>query len=206
MTKPANSVIRYAPFFMLSQVKTVLDYGTGTLRNALYLMEQGFTVYAADLPEQVKALRGNQGVGRLAGLLKAGELRQSRLGVDLVVSTYVFNIIVRKSQRRHYLGNVVANLRPGGYFLMEVCCRRDETRNDPILEHYFHCHEGSRTYSHHQLDRILAPYGFQRICHYYSSHALAALYRLNGEQAWRGADMPDRPDNGTAQSLSSLFG
>lgn len=205
MTKPALSVVRYARFFMMSRVETVLDYGTGTLRNALYLADRGFTVYAADLPEQVKALRGNPGVARLAGLFKAGDLKKSRLGVDLVVSTYVFNIIVRKSQRRHYLGNVVANLRPGGYFLIEVCCRRGETRmGDPILEHYFHCDENSKTYSHHELDRILAPYGFERICHYYTSHALATLYRLSARQRLWEADYSDRSD-GRKDASSCLF-
>ena len=197
MTKPALSVVRYARFFMMSRVETVLDYGTGTLRNALYLADRGFTVYAADLPEQVKALRGNQGVARLAGLFKAGELKQSRLGVDLVLSTYVFNIIVRKSQRRNYLGNVVANLRPGGYFLIEVCCRRRERQmDDPILEHYCHCDENSKTYSHHELDRILAPYGLERICHYYTSHALATLYRLSAREKLWEADYSGRPDGG----------
>jgi len=178
MTKPATSVARYSRFFIYSRVDTVLDYGTGTLRNALYLVEQGFKVYAADLPEQVKVLRSHPAVDRLAGLLKVGELKQSRLGADLVISTYVFNIITRKTQRRRYLSNVVANLRPGGYLLMEVCCRHDEPGGDAILEHYFHCDDGSITYTHDQFDRLLAPYGFDRVCHYYSSHAVAALYRL----------------------------
>jgi tellurite methyltransferase len=173
MTIPASSVVRYSRFFSSNQINTVLDYGTGTLRNALYLVQQGFTVYAADLPEQVKALRSHPAVNQLAGLLKVGELKQSRLGVDLIVSTYVFNIIVRKSQRQRYLDNVVANLRAGGYLLIEVSCRRDLT-----LEHYFHCDDGLKTYTHHELDRLLAPYGFERICHYYSSHAVAILYQL----------------------------
>lgn len=181
MTKEATSVARYSRFFRLSHVDTVLDYGTGTLRNALYLVEQGFTVYAADVPDQVKVLRGHPEVNRLAGLLRVGELPQSRLGVDLVVSTYVFNIIVQKDRRRRYLNNVVANLRPGGYFLMEVNCRRDVPQCGAALERYYHCNDGSRNYSHDDLDRILSPYGFKRICHYYSSHALAAVFRLTGE-------------------------
>lgn len=178
MTIPANSVARYSRFFSSNQINTVLDYGTGTLRNALYLVQQGFTVYAADLPEQVKALRSHPAVKQLAGLLKVGELKQSRLGVDLVVSTYVFNIIVRKSQRQRYLDNVVANLRAGGYLLMEVSCRRADAVYDLTFEQYFHCDDGSKTYTHHELDRLLAPYGFERICHYYSSHAVAVLYQL----------------------------
>lgn len=206
MTTPATSVIRYCRFFRSHQVATVLDYGTGTLRNALYLAEQGFTVYAADLPAQVKALRGNPALARLAGLIKAGDLKQSRLGVDLVLSTYVFNIIVRKSQRQRYLGNVVANLRPGGYFLMEVCCRRDEAPGDLPLEHYLQVGEASKTYTHYQLDRLLAPYGLERICHYYSSHALAALYRLTGGagELQSGAAGPETVRSGRKEAHSLL--
>lgn len=179
MTKAANSVSLYSRFFSLSHADTVLDYGTGTLRNALYLAEQGFTVYAADLPEQVKALRDHPGVQRLAGLLEVGELEQSRLGVNLVLSTYVFNIIRQKSERRRYLKILVANLRPGGYLLMEMCCRHDDAQFASAC---------AKNYTHHQLDLLLAPYGFKRICHYYSNHALAAIYRLAGGAA--GQDYP----------------
>jgi tellurite methyltransferase len=183
MTKAATSVLRYSRFFNLQEIESVLDYGAGTLRNALYLADQGLTVYAADLPEQVKALRSHPEVHRLAGLLKAGDLKQSRLGVDLVISTYVFNIIVRRSQRQRYLENVVANLRPGGYLLMELCCRRDGAEYDPSLEHYLHCDLNAKNYTHHDLDRILTPFGFARVSHYYSSHAVAAIYQLRDSDA-----------------------
>jgi SAM-dependent methyltransferase len=183
MTKAASSVERYSRFFRLRHAETVLDYGAGTLRNALYLAEKGFSVYAADLTEQVKALRSHPGVHRLAALLEARELKQSRLGVDLVLSNYVFNIIIRKSQRQRYLENVVANLRPGGYLLMEVCCRRKGTELGSACDHYFHCDNCAKNYTHEELDSILAPYRFERICHYYSDHALAAVYRLRYEPA-----------------------
>jgi len=183
MTKAANSVSLYSRFFSLSHADTVLDYGTGTLRNALYLAEQGFTVYAADLPEQVQTLRDHPGVQRLAGLLEVGELEQSRLGVNLVLSTYVFNIIRQKSERSRYLKILVANLRPGGYLLMEMCCRHDDAQCGAACDHCLNCEECAKNYTHHQLDLLLAPYGFKRICHYYSSHALTAIYRLAGEAA-----------------------
>lgn len=179
MTKAATSVLRYSRFFSLQDIDTVLDYGTGTLRNALYLVDQGFTVYAADVPQQVKALQSHPELHRLARLMKVGDLKQSRLGVDLVISTYVYNIIIRRSQRERYLANVVANLRPGGYLLMELSCRRDGAEiDDPSLEHYLHCDINSMNYTHHDLDRILAPIGFERVSHYYSSHAVAAIYQL----------------------------
>jgi SAM-dependent methyltransferase len=177
MTTAAISIARYARFFSQQGAETVLDYGTGTLRNALHLLEQGFTVYAADLPEQVRQLRGHPAVPRLAGLLEVGELEQSRLGVDLVLSTYVFNIIRQKVQRRRYLENVVANLKPGGYLLMEVCCWRDEMACGSADNRYLDCDECSSTYTHYQLDYLLAPYGLRRICQYYRNHSVAAVYR-----------------------------
>ena len=56
MAMAASSVIRYCRFFEKQNVTRVLDYGAGTLRNALYLTNQGFSVYAADIPEQVKVV------------------------------------------------------------------------------------------------------------------------------------------------------
>jgi len=179
MTQPATSVVRYSGFFSGSQVDTVLEYGAGTLRNALYLIDQGFTVYAADLTEQVKVLRGHPAVHRLAGLLEVRELEVSRLGVDLVISTYVFNIILPMSERQHYLQNVVANLRPGGFLLMEVCCRRDQFECGS--EENRQCSNCSKTYTHHELDRLMTPYGLKQVCHYYSNHAVAVIYQLEGE-------------------------
>ena len=178
MTQAALSVLRYSRFFSSVGVAKVLDYGAGTLRNALYLAEQGVTVYAADLPQQVKALRGHPGVHRLAGVLTVGELKQSRLAVDLVLCTYVFNIIVRKSERERYLENAVANMRPGGYLLIEVNSRPDDVGCGSALHHYFSCDDKARSYTHLDIDRLLKPHNLERICHYYSTHALAAVYRL----------------------------
>lgn len=178
MTTPATSVVRYARFFKLLRAKKVLDYGAGTLRNSIYLAEQGFKVYAADIPEQVKVLRGHPELGKLAGLIDVGELDGMRLGVDLVLSTYVFNIIGTRAQRRQYLANVVANLRAGGYLLMEVNSRREDLRCHSALHHYLSCDDKAKSYTHEELDRLLEPFSFERLCHYYSSHALAAVYRL----------------------------
>ncbi|QWV94720.1 class I SAM-dependent methyltransferase [Geomonas oryzisoli] len=179
MIRPASSVIRYARFFRLAKVCTVLDYGAGLLRNALYLTEEGFQVYAAELPEQVKALASHPEAGRLAGILTVGELPRAGLCVDLVVCTFVFNILATRNRRKQCLDNVAGNLRDGGYFLVEVNSRHDD--NVPcgsVLQHYYSCDGNAKSYTHIDLDRELAPFGFERICHYYSSHALAALYRL----------------------------
>lgn len=181
MIKPATSIIRYTRFFRLIRANRVLDYGTGSLRNALYLTDQGFTVYAADVPEQVKVLRTDPRAAALERLLDVSELVHSNLDVDLVLSTYVFNIIETRAQRKQYLENVVANLREGGYFIIEVNSRPDDVSCGSPLHHYMSCDDKARSYTHEDLDRFLLPYKLERICHYYSTHALAAVYRLT---AW----------------------
>jgi len=183
MTKAAASITRYSGFFRQSQADTVLDYGSGTLRNALYLAEHGFTVYAADLPEQVAIQRGRPAARQLAGLMDVGELEQSRLRVDLVLSTYVFNIIMEDAEQHRYLDNVVANLRPGGYLLIEVRCRQQGTTCSPSCSHHFKCASCAKTFTHEELDSLINPYGFRRISHYYRHHAVAAIYQRSGRSA-----------------------
>jgi hypothetical protein len=155
----------------------VLDYGTGTMRNAFYLAEQGFTVYTADLPEQVEKLRCRPAARRVKRLLATVELSGSRLGIDLVLSTYVFNIIMAQDERRAYLETAVANLKPGGYLMMEVRCRRSDETCDDSCDDYLSPGACAKTLSHGELDAVLAPHGMRRVNHYYRSHALAAIYR-----------------------------
>jgi len=64
----------------------VLDYGTGSMRNAVYLAQEGFSVYAADLPEQVERLRNCPALMHVERLLATDELPRSNLNVDLVLS------------------------------------------------------------------------------------------------------------------------
>ena len=181
MTTPASSVVRYSGFFKSMGVVNVLDYGAGTLRNALYLADLGMNVYAADIPQQVRVMKGHPDAKRLAGILSAAELKRSRLKVDLVICTYVFNIIVRRCEKENYLDNAVANLRQGGFMLVEVNSRQSDVGCASPLHHYFGCDDKARSYTHLDMDRFLMPHSFQRVCHYYSSHALAAVYRLTDD-------------------------
>lgn len=176
MAKVAESIKRYSTFFKKHHVTKVLDYGTGTMRNTHFLAGQGFKVYAADLPEQVAKLRNNPATRRLERLLETGELHNTQLNVDLVLSTYVFNIIMDHGERNRYLRNVVANLKPSGYLLMEVRCRKPQTECSEQCSDYFSCVECAKTLSHQELDYLLNPHGLRRISHYYRSHALSAIY------------------------------
>jgi hypothetical protein len=177
MSPAAESVKRYSRFFKQQNAVNVLDYGTGNMRNALYLTNQGFAVYAADLPEQVEKLRCRSTTRRVKRLLATDELSDSSLNVDLVLSTYVFNIIMKQGERHDYLRNAVSNLRSGGYLMMEVRCRRPDDACDDSCGDYFTCGECAKTLTHHELDSLLATHGLRRVSHYYRSHALAAIYR-----------------------------
>lgn len=173
----AESVRRYSSFFRKRQAINVLDYGTGTMRNALYMANQGFKVFAADLPDQIAKLRGGTASRQMERLLVTDELPDSCLNVDLVLSTYVFNIIMESSGRNIYLKNAVANLKPDGYLLMEVRCRKPQERCDTTCSDYFSCGECSKTLTHEELDTLLNPHGLKRISHYYRSHAVSAIYQ-----------------------------
>lgn len=177
MTTAAVSVSKYVSFFRKKRVRSVLDYGAGTLRNARYLAEAGFEVYAADLPAQVERIMEMTGRSQLAGVLATDELEGSRLAVDLVVSIYVLNIIEDGSEVGKYLKNIVLNLRPEGYLLIEARCRRQSDHCGHGCSTSHRCHSCVKTFSHHELDLLLKPYGFRRISHYYRRHAVAVLYQ-----------------------------
>lgn len=174
----AKSVERYVPFFRHRKTGKVLDYGAGKLRNSLFLAKAGFSVYAADLPEQVNWIRSCDVSGKFSGILDAEQLSVSRLNADLVVSTYVFNIISDCREKSRYLENVVRNLRPEGYLLMEVSCRKGLAECGIGCVNYLKESGCAKSYSHEELDGLLNPFGFRRLCHYYRRNALAVVYQL----------------------------
>lgn len=178
MAQVAKSITRYCNFFRRQGAASVLDYGAGTLRNAKFMAQQGFTVFVADLPELAELQRRSPYAYAFAGIYDADQLASTSLGVDLVLSTYVFNIISRSTEQQIYLRNILGNLRKGGYLLMEVRCRRIGECGSGC-SHCFKCPDCAKTYTHEELDDLLLPLGFARVSHYYCSHALAAVYRLD---------------------------
>lgn len=177
MASAAESVRRYSKFFQKNDVRTVLDYGAGTLRNSEFLVKQGFSVYAADIPEQVERIVRMDAAFRLAGILATDELAAAGLDADLIVSTYVLNIIPESAEKWRYLKNIELNIRPGGFLLIEVRCRREDGSCGSTCAHQMTCPGCVKTYSHDELDRLVAPFGFRRMSHYYRKHALAVIYR-----------------------------
>ena len=178
MSPVALSVMRYTLFFKRKNALKVLDYGAGRLRNALYLSGEGFHVYAADTSEQVRRIRDLESVKRLDGLLENQQLSPGGLNADLVVSTYVFNIIPDDEEKLQYLRNASLNLRPQGYFLIEVQCKRESPRCGSGCSAHMKYPTCAKACSLGELDEMVKPFGFKRLCHYYRRHALAVLYQL----------------------------
>lgn len=178
MSPVALSVKRYAAFFKRINALKVLDYGAGKLRNALFLTEEGFHVYAADTPEQVRRIRELGIVDRIDGLLENRELSLGGLNADLVVSTYVFNIIPDDWEKFQYLRNACINLRPQGYLLIEVQCRHESPQCGSGCSAHMKCPSCAKACSLEELDGMVKPFGFTRLCHYYRRHALAVVYQL----------------------------
>lgn len=176
MSSVAKSVVRYLPFFKTRGHFNVLDYGSGNLRNSEFLSNEGFNVYAADLPEQVTRVRSNKAVDKIAGLLETDILHKSRLNVDVVLSTFVINIISNEEERKRYLDNVVLNLRPEGYLLIEVKCR-ERLKIKCNCTGFPKCKTCEHSYSREELDQLLEPYGFGRVGHYFGRYSIGALYK-----------------------------
>jgi SAM-dependent methyltransferase len=177
MAIAALSISKYVRFFQEMKLETVLDYGAGTLRNSRFLAGEGFQVYAADIPLQVDRIMKMAGHDRLAGVLATDQLERSHLDVDLVLSSYVLNIIPDGTEKSRYLKNIVLNLRPEGYLLIEARCRIESAQCRSGCSYSHKCSSCVKTYSHHELDEMLVPYGFRRVSHYYRRHAVAVLYQ-----------------------------
>ncbi|MBI1921029.1 MAG: methyltransferase domain-containing protein [Geobacter sp.] len=173
----AGSIRTYFGFFERKGVRTILDYGAGTLRNARFLSEKGFSVYAADVPEQVRRIMRMSASNGLAGILETGALQRGALGVDMVLSTYVLNIIPDGAEKWSYLKNISINLRDEGYLLIETRCRREDAACGTGCSFHAKCPSCVKTYSHDELDRLVTPFGFRRLSHYYRRHAVAVLYQ-----------------------------
>lgn len=119
--RPSPLVARWVNNFPRWGIQRILDLGAGNLRNSLYLAELGFSLWAAELPAQLARLGPQPG---LVPLLDTRLLQRTRLQMDLVLCTYVLNILPPMKQ-----GSLLAlcrrNLKEGGFLCLEVRKKRE---------------------------------------------------------------------------------
>ncbi len=146
--KPARSLEKYLPLFEHEQKNTVLDYGSGNLRNSLYLYDRGYTVFAVDLPHRAKL----NSIPRLICLMPE-ELRFLNIKIDIALCTFVLNLI-SASERSELMRVIAGKIKPGGYLLIET-----------------------KGLSQFELDMLTIPRGFMRIDARDGRYTLIALYQ-----------------------------
>ncbi len=146
--RPARSLEKYMPLFDRQEKKTVLDYGSGNLRNSLYLNNRGYKVYAVDLPNRIK-------LNSVPGLicLWPEELKKLKLKTAIVLCTFVLNLIT-DYERCEVMEVIAEKIMPGGYFLIET-----------------------KGLSQFELDMMTIPRGFMRIDRQAGRYTHIALYQ-----------------------------
>lgn len=147
--KPAGSLEKYLPLFIKQQRKTALDYGSGNLRNSLYLCENGFEVVAVDRPGQKKIV--------VPGLtfISPEELQSLKINVNIALCTFVLSLLTG-GMRALVFDRLAEKTAPEGYLLIE-------TKGLALPE----------------LDLLAVPRGFARVDTRTGRYTLIALYQFH---------------------------
>ena len=148
MAAPANSLLIYCSLFDKLERKVVLDYGSGNLRNSLYMQKRGYEVYAVDLPQRL----GMNFSPNLHHILPE-ELPKLKIEAGIALCTFVLNLIP-ETMRVSVLSTIAANMSWGGYFLLETA-----------------------GLSLSQLDQLVVPRGFFRVHQQWGRYTVIGLYK-----------------------------
>lgn len=151
LAKPVHSLKKYVPLFERNKGKVVLDFGSGNLRNSLYLHRKGYEVYAVDLPQKMKI----NCLPRLTCMLPE-EITCLKSKIDVTICTFVFNII-SESERNRFLTTIADKMSPGGFFLLET-----------------------KGFSLARLDSMIIPKGFVRVHYERGRYTIIVLYQFIG--------------------------
>lgn len=158
----AVSVQVLVPYWQHYHVVSVIDYGAGNLRNSRYLKNLGFKVLAVETPRHLKKISSMLVSSRIAAL-ESCLISNCRLNADLVLLNFVLNIIDDKREREEIIENVYLNLKPGGFFLVEV---KEKNKNF-----------STKGMSEGALDNEIVHYGFEKELLLRRRGLLAVLYR-----------------------------
>lgn len=151
LVKPARSIEKFIPLFDRQKSKVVLDYGSGNMRNSIYLHKKGYSVYAVDLPHrtQIKSLPS-------LSCIFPEEVVNLKQNIDITLCTFVLNLIPA-AERNQFIKMIADKMSPGGFFLIE-------TKGFTLIE----------------LDAMVIPKGFLRIYNDKGRYTVIALYQKSG--------------------------
>jgi tellurite methyltransferase len=167
VTKTLQQMI---PFFVKNRIQTILDYGAGTLRNTCFLLKNGFKVYVAETNQQLPKFVNYQETPFVEGVFDVNDLTNQQLGVDLVISNFVLNIIDDPLEKNKLIENSFRNLKEGGYFLVEVKNKKCSSNCSQVVT----C---NRELSLEELDDLILPKGYVRLNSQINGISLAAIYQ-----------------------------
>lgn len=148
MVQPARSLVQYLPLFQKQTGKVALDFGSGNLRNSIFLHRLGYEVYAVDLPHNV-----NFHPMPKFKCITPGELGDLYCKIDLALCTFVLNLI-SPQQRISILDAIASKMKKGGYMLIET-----------------------RKLSLFDLDALAIPRGFARVHNQKGRYTHIVLYQ-----------------------------
>jgi tellurite methyltransferase len=118
--RPSNSIVRVVP--LLPKGAAVVDLGCGDGRNALYLAEQGFQVWAVDISAAgIEKLNRVAQARRVSVTTEVCDMRAYRFPrqFDLVVCSGCLHFMGRDDWK-DVLANIQANTAAGGYNIITV--------------------------------------------------------------------------------------
>ena len=153
IVQPARSLVKYLPLFQRQTGKVALDFGSGNLRNSIFLHRLGYEVYAVDLPHNVKF----HPMPKL-NCITPGELRDLYCKIDLALCTFVLNLI-SPQQRIYILDTIASKMKKGGYLLIET-----------------------KKLSLFDLDALTIPRGFASVHHQTGRYTHIVLYQYTDSQ------------------------
>lgn len=151
LVKPARCIEKFLPLFESKKSKVVLDYGSGNLRNSIYLHRKGYSVYAVDLPHRTQI----KSIPSLSCILPE-EVANLEQNIDVTLCTFVLNLIPA-AERNMFIKLIAEKMSHGGFFLIET-----------------------KGFTLTQLDTMVIPKGFLRIYNDKGRYTVIALYKKVG--------------------------
>jgi SAM-dependent methyltransferase len=163
----------------------VLDYGTGRMRNAQYLLENGFNNVSVLDRDIVLDKFGKGELDRFKAFYSDKEIPQCRF--DLILCNYVLNVVPDIESRHNILKNILNLLKPSGVALIEVRKDKDIFKN---AKHYEAFGDGlvmgagkirtfQRPYSVGEFEDILKGFNFRIIKQIKGTGSIAFLVGRN---------------------------